>query len=48
MNIAQPVNWVHVAQRLTRYINETGALYFENALQVIAYLDALEAADDGE
>jgi hypothetical protein len=42
----QPVNWVHVALRLTQYINDTGAKHFDGPLAVLDYLDQLEANDD--
>ena len=42
----QPVNWVHVAQRLVQYINETGPRWFGSVQEALEYLDSLEAADD--
>jgi len=41
----QPLNWVHVAQRLVQYINDTGPRQFDGVLDALAYLDSLEAAD---
>ena len=41
----QPLNWVHVAQRLVQYINDTGPRQFKGVLDALAYLDSLEAAD---
>ena len=45
MSGEQPLNWVHVAQRLVQYINETGPRQFDSVLDALAYLDSLEAAD---
>ena len=42
---SQPLNWVHVAQRLVQYINDTGLRQFDGVLDALAYLDSLEAAD---
>jgi hypothetical protein len=42
----QPLNWVHVAQRLVQYINDTGPRRFDGVLDALAYLDSLEAPDD--
>jgi hypothetical protein len=42
---SQPFNWVHVAQRLVQYINDTGPRQFDGVLDALAYLDSLEAAD---
>ena len=41
----QPLNWVQVAQRLVRYINDTGLRQFSSVQDALAYLDSLEAAD---
>lgn len=41
----QPLNWVQVAQRLVRYINDTGPRQFSSVQDALAYLDSLEAAD---
>ncbi len=45
MTTDQPLNWVHVAQRLVQYINDTGPRQFDGVLDALAYLDSLEAAD---
>ena len=45
MTTDQPLNWVHVAQRLVQYINDTGPRQFDSVLDALAYLDSLEAAD---
>ena len=42
----QPVNWVQVALQLTRYINDTGPRQFDGPLDVLDYLDSLEASDE--
>jgi len=44
---SQPLNWVHVAQRLVQYINDTGPRQFDGVLDALAYLDSLEA-DNGQ
>ena len=46
MRDGQPVNWVEVAVRLTQYINANGPRQFDSPLEVLDYLDTLEAADD--
>ena len=46
MKDGQPVNWVHVALRLTQYINANGPKQFNSPLEVLDYLDELEGADD--
>ena len=47
MKDGQPVNWVHVALRLTQYINENGPKQFSGPLDVLEYLlDTLEEDND--
>ena len=45
MTTDQPLNWVHVAQRLVQYINQTGPRQFDGVLDALAYLERLEAPD---
>lgn len=46
MRDGKPVNWVEVAVRLTQYINANGPKQFDSPLEVLDYLDTLEADDD--
>lgn len=46
MKDGQPLNWVHVALRLTQYINDNGPKQFNSPLEVLDYLDTLEADND--
>lgn len=41
----QPLNWVHVAQRLVQYINETGPRWFFSVQDALTYLDELDRLD---
>ena len=43
MRDGKPVNWVEVAVRLTQYINDNGPRQFDSPLEVLDYLDKLEA-----
>jgi hypothetical protein len=47
----QPLNWVHVAQRLVQYINDTGPRQFNSVQEALEYIDSVAerlTADDDE
>lgn len=47
MKDGKPVNWVHVAMRLTQFINDTGPRQFDGPLDVITYLDEIDFKYNG-